>query len=94
MARSRQRIAMIKFRPYVPGQLLLLPPKYGFDKPVAELPKELARRQSRLATIQKDRAALKEETRMPAEVEEQARLKKEGKEPRQANRKTLRLPGA
>jgi transposase len=51
--------------------------KYGSDKLGDELPKELARRESRLATIQKAKAALEEEARILAEAEKQARLKKE-----------------
>lgn len=51
--------------------------RYGSDKLGDELPKELARRESRLATIQKAKAALEEEARLLAEAEEQERLRKE-----------------
>jgi transposase len=51
--------------------------RYGSEKLGDELPKELARRESRLATIQKAKAALEEEAKLMAKAEEQDRLKKE-----------------
>lgn len=57
--------------------------RYGSEKLGDELPQELARRESRLATIQKAKTALEEEARLLAEAEERERIKKE----RQSNKK-------
>jgi transposase len=66
--------------------------RYGADKRGDELPAELVRRESRLAAIQKAKAALEEEARLMAEAERREQLKKEkqrekdkgGKPPRNA----------
>jgi len=51
--------------------------RYGADKLGDELPQELARCETRLATIQKAKAALEEEAWLLAEAERKERLKKE-----------------
>lgn len=51
--------------------------RYGTDKLGDELPRELARRESRLATIQRAKAALEEEARLLAAAEEEERQRKE-----------------
>ena len=51
--------------------------RYGADKPGDELPQELVARESRLAIIQKAKAALAEEARLMDEARERERLKKE-----------------